>query len=392
MAIELEKRDLRSYEIRKRKHKQVITAITIVVIIVSLSIIGFFVKLFLSKNYTKYEVLHKTERSDTSFAEYRSYGSGILKYSKDGATAMDGSGNLLWNGPYEMKDPIIDITEKYVAIADRGYDTIHIFNGNGGMTTVNTNNRIVKIDVANQGVVAALLDGPDVNYIQLFTEEGGMLIDIRTINEKDGYPVDISLSQDGRKLVTSYVSILNGVTQSKVTFYNFGGVGQNYIGKVVGGFDFGQTIVPDIEFINNDTVCAFGDDKFSIYSMKEKPQLVYEESLPAEVKGVVHSEKYVGLVLNNLDGEDKYRIVVYDLKGKVIFNKTTSLDYNKILISGEEIILYSDTEWDIWNLSGRKKFQYTFDTNIYSILPVNNQDKYILVDDTNMNEIKLVEN
>ncbi|MDF2586395.1 MAG: hypothetical protein K0S41_236 [Anaerocolumna sp.] len=391
MAIELEKRDLRSYELRKRKHKQVITAITIVAIIISLGLIGFFVKLFLNKNYSKYEVLHSMERSDTSFSRYESYGSGILKYSKDGAMAMDGAGNLLWNGPFEMKDPIVDITGKYVALADRGYDTIHIFNGNGGMETVNTNNRIIKIEVANQGVVAALLDGPDVNYIQLYTEEGSMPVDIRTLNEKDGYPVDIALSQDGRKLVTSYVSILNGVTQSKVTFYNFGGVGQNYIGKVVGGFDFGQTIVPDVDFINNDTVCAFGDDKFSIYSMKEKPELVYEEKLSAEVKSIIHSEKYVGLVLNN-DGEEKNRIVIYDLKGKVIFNETTNLDYNKIFISGDEVIAYSDNEWNIWNLSGSKKFHYTFDANISYILPVNNVDKYILVDDTSINEIKLLEN
>lgn len=391
MAIELEKRDLRSYELRKRKHKQVITAITIVTIIISLGLIGFFVKLFLNKNYSKYEVLHSMERSDTSFSRYESYGSGILKYSKDGAMAMDGAGNLLWNGPFEMKDPIVDITGKYVALADRGYDTIHIFNGNGGMETVNTNNRIIKIEVANQGVVAALLDGPDVNYIQLYTEEGSMPVDIRTLNEKDGYPVDIALSQDGRKLVTSYVSILNGVTQSKVTFYNFGGVGQNYIGKVVGGFDFGQTIVPDVDFINNDTVCAFGDDKFSIYSMKEKPELVYEEKLSAEVKSIIHSEKYVGLVLNN-DGEEKNRIVIYDLKGKVIFNETTNLDYNKIFISGDEVIAYSDNEWNIWNLSGSKKFHYTFDANISYILPVNNVDKYILVDDTSINEIKLLEN
>lgn len=391
MAIELEKRDLRSYELRKRKHKQVITAITIVTIIISLGLIGFFVKLFLNKNYSKYEVLHSMERSDTSFSRYESYGSGILKYSKDGAMAMDGAGNLLWNGPFEMKDPIVDITGKYVALADRGYDTIHIFNGNGGMETVNTNNRIIKIEVANQGVVAALLDGPDVNYIQLYTEEGSMPVDIRTLNEKDGYPVDIALSQDGRKLVTSYVSILNGVTQSKVTFYNFGGVGQNYIGQVVGGFDFGQTIVPDVDFINNDTVCAFGDDKFSIYSMKEKPELVYEEKLSAEVKSIIHSEKYVGLVLNN-DGEEKNRIVIYDLKGKVIFNETTNLDYNKIFISGDEVIAYSDNEWNIWNLSGSKKFHYTFDANISYILPVNNVDKYILVDDTSINEIKLLEN
>ncbi|WMJ85521.1 DUF5711 family protein [Anaerocolumna sp. MB42-C2] len=391
MAIELEKRDLRSYELRKRKHKQIVTIITIILIIAAVGIIIFAVNLFLHKNYTSYQVIHKTERSDSSSAKYESYGTGILRYSRDGAMAMDGAGNLLWNGTFEMKDPITDICDKYVVISDRGYKLLEIFNGEGGMTTINVPNPIIKSVIANQGVVAVLMDGDDVNYIKFYSEDGEELVSTRTINEKDGFPIDLSLSNDGRKLVTSYLSISSGKVQSKVTFYNFGGVGQNYVDNVVAGIDYGQTIIPNIEFINNDTVCTFGDNRFSLYSMNQTPKVVYEETFKSEIKSIFHSDKSVGFVLDNGDKEDKYRILLYDLKGNVILDKAINYNYDNIYISGDEVTLYSNLEWIILRNNGEEKFHYTFDSDISYILPVNNTNNYIIIDNQNIEEVKLIE-
>ena len=391
MAIELEKHDLRSYELRKRKHKQLVTIIIIVSIIIVIGIIIFAVNLILHKNYTSYQVIHKTERSDSSSAKYDRYKTGVLRYSRDGAMAMDGAGNLLWNGTFEMKDPIADVCDKYVAISDRGYKSLEVFNGEGGMTTINVPNPIIKTEIANQGVTAVLMDGEEVNYIGIYSEDGEELVSTRTVNEKDGFPVDLSLSDDGRKLVTSYLSISSGKVQSKITFYNFGGVGQNYVDNIVGGFDYGQTIIPNIEFINNNTVCAFGDNRFSLYSMNQTPKVVYEETFKSEIKSIFHSDKYVGFVLNNSDKEDKYRILLYDLQGKVILNKAINYNYDNIYVSEDEIILYSNLEWIILHNDGEEKFHYTFDSDISYILPVNNMDKYIIIDNQNIEEVKLTE-
>ncbi len=391
MAIELEKRELRSYEIRKRKRKQLVTILSVVIIIAAVGFITFIVNLILHKNYTSFQVLHSTERNDSDSAQYERYGTDVIRYSRDGAMAMDGAGNLLWNGTFEMKDPIVDVCDKYAAVSDRGYKTVQVFNGNGGMTTINVLNPIIKTEIANQGVVAVLMDGDGVNYIEIYSEDGESLVDTRTVNKKDGFPVDFSLSNDGRKVVTSYISINDGNMQSKITFYNFGEVGKNYVNRVVGGFDYGQTIIPNIEFINNNTVCAFGDDRFSIYSMEQTPKAVYEETFKVEIKSVFHSEKYVGFVLDNVEGDDKYRIRLYDLKGKTILNKTMNYDYDNIFLSGEEIILYSNLEWIILRSDGKEKFHYTFEKEISYIMPVNNMDRYIIIDNLNMEEVKLTD-
>ncbi len=391
MAIELEKHELRSYELRKRKHKQLITILIVIMVIAAIGVIYFAVNLILHKNYTSYQVIHKTERSDSSSAKYDRYETGILRYSRDGAMAMDGAGNLLWNGTFEMRDPIANVCDKYAVISDRGYKTLQIFNGDGGMTTVNVPNAIIKSEIANQGVVAVLMDGDNVNYVELYSVDGEALVGTRTSNEKDGFPIDLSLSDDGRKMATSYLSVNGGKVQSKITFYNFGGVGQNYIDNVVGGYDYGQSIVPNIEFVNNNTVCAFGDDRFSLYSIDQTPKVIYEETFKSEIKSIFHSNKYVGFVLDSGDNNNKYRILLYDLKGKIVLDKNINYDYDNISLSGEEIILYSNLEWVIIRTDGKEKFHYKFENDISYILPVNNTDKYIIIDNLNMEEVKLTD-
>jgi hypothetical protein len=391
MAIELDKHNLRSYDQRKRKHKQVITIITLISVFVCLGILVLFIDLLIHKNYTSYQVIHSTKRSDSNSAEYTGYKSGVIRYSNDGAMAMDGAGNLLWNGTYEMKDPIVDVCGKYAAVSDRGYKMVEIFDGEGKMTTVTVTHPIVKTKIAEQGVIAVLMSEDNLDYISFYSADGEALVDIRTQNSKDGYPVDFALSKDGRKMVTSYITMSDGVVNSKLSFYNFGEVGQNYVSRVVAGLNLGQTIIPNVEFVNNDTVCAFGDNKFTIYSMEETPELVYQEDLKAEVQSVLHSEKYSGLVLKNEDTKDKYRVVIYDLKGKKILDKNMNYDYSTIYLSGDELIMYTNLEWIIWKIGGKEKLHYTFDSDISYILPVNHNDKYIVIDGKDINEVKLKE-
>lgn len=391
MAL-IEQYQLRRYEIRKRRHKQIIVLITAILAVAAIFVVYFTVNLILHKSYTSYEVIHKQERKDSSSAKYERYGSGIIRYSRDGAMAMDSAGNLLWNGTFEMNDPILDVQGKYAVVSDRGSTTLEIFNGEGKMTTVNVANPIIKSEIASQGVVAVLMDGDGVNYISLYSEEGEKLVDSRTVNEKDGFPLDMSLSEDGRKLVTSYLTIGDGKVQSVITFFNFGDVGQNYVDKKVGGaFNFGQAIVPRIEFVNNNTVCAFGDNGFRIYSIEQTPKEIYKETFQSEIKSIFYSDKYVGFVLNNGEGANKYHLLLYDLNGKVVLDKGINYEYDNVFISGEEIILYSNLEWIIVRTNGQIKFHYTFDTEISFILPVNNIDKYIIIDNENMEEVKLTE-
>lgn len=391
MTKRYEKDDTMSYETKIKRYKKKSRIITVTVVLFAIAIAAFLINAYFNKTYNSYKVISKIERADSNTVKYISYGENMLKYSRDGASVIDGVGGLIWNGTYEMKEPSADICGDYVAIGDIGSKDLYVFDNVGKTTKLEMLHPIMEVEVASQGVTAVVLDDKDQNYINIIDAKNNKeIVNIKTIVQKNGYPVDISISEDGKKLVTSYLSVSNGIVESKVSFYNFGAVGQSEIDRIVGGFDYHQTIVPKVDFIDNNTVCAYGDDKFTIYSMKEKPSKIYEETFKSEIKSTFSNERYIGFVLKNTEDEKKYQVVVYDLKGKKVLDQNVDYDYNQVLISKNEILFYSDLEWFILKTNGKEKLHHRFKTNISYIMPANQYNRYFIIDQTNINHIKLI--
>ena len=108
MAIELEKKDKQYFENRKRRYKRMLTFLILTLLIIVAFVIAFFI--YQQKNiyYTDYILTDSSERNDSSYTNYLRYNKGILRYSKDGAMAMDFKGNSIWNSTYDMHNPIVD--------------------------------------------------------------------------------------------------------------------------------------------------------------------------------------------------------------------------------------------------------------------------------------------
>ena len=67
------------------------------------------------------------------------------------------------------------------------------------------------------------------------------------------------------------------------------------------------------------------------------------------------------------------------------------MNYTSVQMSGEDIIFNTETEIQIIESNGNLKFKYTLETPIVSILPINNKDEFILINDQDIVQIKLVE-
>ncbi|NLJ90310.1 MAG: hypothetical protein GX323_05355 [Clostridiales bacterium] len=390
MAIIVEKKNAQYFENRKRRYKKIVASVIIFMLIIAISIALFIIYQLNNITYSSYITAASLERQDGVYTKYASFNDGVVRYSKDGAMYIDTSGNSIWNSTYDMNNPISDGNLDYFIISDVGYNKIELFNRSGHVKSLEVLYPIIKAEVANQGVVSVLMDGGDVNYIKLFSQTGQTLIDSRTTIEKNGFAVDFSMSDDGEKLVTSYISISNGLMQSKITFYNFGMVGQNYEDKIVAGFDYGQTLVSKVEFLNNDTVCIFGDDKLSIYSMEEIPKLIHEETFQTEVKSIAYSDEYIGIIQKNPEGDERYLLSVYNKEGHRVLGEEVSYYYEDFKISKNELIFRSSTEVNILRLNGKEKFNYSFDRNIDEVFSTPLKDEYLIFDQININRIKLV--
>lgn len=381
---------MRDYEGRKKRYRRnrVIIFSSLLLLIVIIGAI-YVIRLF-NRSYQEYEVLNSVANTEENLGGYLEYKGAVVRFSKDGAVAVDNKGNLLWNGSYEMTDPVGDACGEYAVIADRGSKHVQIFNKKGLAGSLTMNYPIVKAEVARQGVVAVLMIEGETSYIELRSKEGDLLGEKITNITADGYPMDMSLSDDGKKVAATYLSINKGEIINKILFLNYGEVGKNFTDRTAGALIYQSQVVPRITFLDNDTVSAFKEDGLILFSFEEIAEPTKEETIEGKIKSVLHNEKYAGVVLQE-DTDKVSKLILYDLKGNKVLDKELDFNYESIYLSEDEIILYNNLSCVIYKADGKEKFRYTFLTNISALYPINHLDRYIMVNPTEILEIQLVE-
>lgn len=386
-------RKLRSVQIeeekRERKKKQM-TAFAILLAIVLVAAVGIALLRRREKTYDTYEILHTDEISMDSSVRYIAYGGGYLCYGRDGAQAYDINGRQLWNVSYNLKNPMAAVCEPYTAIADKGSSTLYIVDNAGTVSKYELSAKIAAICTAAQGVTAVMTTGSAEDHIYLYEPgSANYLVDIMTVTKSNGFPVTMALSPDGRKLVTSYLSLDKDQMESWVTFYNFGDVGQNYIDNMVGSYSF-QSLVPEVSFVTNNIVMICRDDGLVLYRMTETPKVLLTEEYTTKIRSVFYSSDYTGIVLKAETAGTEDSLLLYrNDKAKKVLEMPMKIEYSSIYTSGSDIVCYNGRGMTILNASGKIKFQTEFEKNVNQIFRVDDNTRYLLIGDQTAETIQL---
>lgn len=389
MARENGEQALREYGSRKKRYiKRRNLMISIVLIAIAVMGVAYLVLVY-NRSYHNYKTVKSADITGEDSSGYLSYEGSVIKYGKDGAQAYDKDGRILWNVSYNMSDPITDTCGKYVVIADRGSKSVQVLDAKGAAGNYQATYNIVKVQISSQGVVAALMQEGDNNYIMMYDLDGTELTKVKNTVNNAGYPMDIALSDDAMKLVTIYLSVSTGDVTSNVVCTNFDEVGKNYYNKCVGAYHFKKGIVaPRVKFLSNDTFSVYKDNGFVLYSMKEKPQVIKENNLKGKIQSIFYNKKYTGVVLESEDASSKH-LILYDFKGKKVLDKALDYTYKSIFMTTDEIIMYDDQSCAVMRLNGRIKFKYVFKNNISALCPINGIDRYFLINETKLAIIRL---
>ena len=350
----------------------------------------------LQSDYNSFDVIEETDVKNVSIVDYIPYQKSLLKYSKDGAVYVDEKDKDIWNETFAMKMPVADVCGEYAAIADLNGNDVYIFNQAGKVSNTTMPYKICDVAVAGQGEFAVILEGEKENYINIYDKNGEQISEIQTTIDKSGYPVDIDLSEDGEKLFSTYL-YLDGVTaKNGLAAYNFGAVGQNEnADRLMGGYQLEDTIVPKVEFLDNNTICAFGDNQFIIYSMKEKSSERARITFDQEIKSVVYNASYVGAVVPNQEKDKQggnaapYVLELYNTNGRKIMTKKIDFEYDDVRMNEEEIVFTGGNECRIYTIKGKQKFSYTFKKNVIDMVPTGAGRRYIVIYESGSEVIRL---
>lgn len=344
--------------------------------------------------YTDYDVLAVSELTETAGGEYKAYGDYILRYSMDGISCMDKGGALVWGQAYEIKNPCVRICGDYVAVAALRGNEVYIFNKSGYQGELKTQYPIQELCIAGQGVVAVLMEDNGENYIKMYDVFGTELVVVKTLLEGEGYPFAMALSEDGRKLAVSYLNIADNVLKNTVEFYNFSEVGQNYVEQLVGTYmdEFEDSLVPDIQFVNNDTVCAFADNQLVLFKMKEIPELLAQIPVEEKIHAVFYNKDYVGLITEDAEDGVQQQLQVYRVKdGSAvdgIMGKKLDREYRHAFFAENSLVLYNQSDCEIITMDGKEKFNYSFEKGVLLLKAISGRH-YNMVTSSSLSEIRL---
>lgn len=369
-----------------KKSPLLVAIISIMLVVVVFAIVVF---QYSNRCYTGYNVINEVKRNDSNTAQYMNYNGNLLKYSRDGASAMDTAGNVLWNGGYEMERPQVDICGDFVAIADIGGKDFYVYNGSDSGTKMEMPLPIVKIRVAAQGVVAVLMQEEESNVINIYNPYSSadpLLVEIPTNIEDDGYPTDFDISADGNSLVTAFLTITNGVIDNKVSFYNFTDVGQDK-NRLVGGKKYGESMISNVSFLTEDKAVVFYQNGFSVFKDMKQPEEVCAKTFTKEIRSVAFHDEAIA-VIENQEG-DKLPLHIFDSNGHETVQTEINYKYDRLELYDGELIFSSNQNCNIMRINGREKFAFTFDRKIEAFLPSKKNSRYFLVDESKIQQIKL---
>lgn len=389
IGITEESEDDAVLEEKLRKHKRMRTFRTVAIGVVIVLLFIAYILYDKNRVYTEYKVIDTVEVSDSHNSRFYGFGDYVLRYSEDGLAYLNGS-KTYWNQAFEMDEPVIDICDKYVAIAEQKGNVIYIYNTDEQQGKVETEYPVIALDVSANGVVAAITEeSSDVSYIEVISKDGTKIAKGQTILSGQGCPVDLSISEDGTKLAVSYLYVGSGVIESKVVFYNYSEIGKNEVDRFVGGFNYDKIVVAKVEFLDNDTVVAFGEGKAVLYSMKQKPSVIKEIAVDKEIKSVFYCEDNIGMVVKNGEIDNKYTMLIYDTSGRLVSETPFDFEYKDIKMSEGNIIMYNDISLKVYTVDGKEKYSGDMEEKINSIIMHNDRYKYYVIGASDIKTIKL---
>lgn len=294
--------------------------------------------------------------------------------TENGTKAYDGTGGLCTDVVYGYDNPCVVSCGATSAVADIGGTNVVVIASNGIPYFYETDYEIVRICVAENGKTAVLLDNGDYDLIRIYSTEGKALVEIGTQTVKEGIPVDIALSPDGEKLVTLYLSFDGDNIVSKVTFYNTGDVGDNYIENIVGQRIFEDEAVYFVRFLGNNNVGIGLHNGFMLYSMKQIPSLLKEERFEDTLADMVMQDDTIATILEK---DSQRTMILWSPQGDKLAAYDVSLSA-LIHVSNGEAIVSDGSLVCIYRTNGTTKTVLQFQDTVDDVLFAGGTHYYVI--------------
>lgn len=325
------------------KAKQSLALQTILVAIII--IVAIIYILFIKPNYYKFnggkiyfEPIYSESFASQNAYEIYTYDNYLYFCSQNGFKKLTKERASIWDKSFYLENPRLYTENKYMAVVDMGGRDAYVFNDKGLLTHIKVEMPIVIADISKEGILTLCQENNGKHLIQIYNQKGELAVERGTSYLADGYPIGIDLSATGEKMVTSYLSMNEGVLKSNISFFNFGKDGDKNPENILGGFILENEVAPEIKFLGDENVAVISDGGISFYNIKEAPKLIKKVELNNKIEFTASFNRgiilYLGELLEVSKDDLSNHIVIYNAEGKLL-DKYEAADDIKGLVGAE---------------------------------------------------------
>lgn len=344
--------------------------------------------LFIRPNYYNFnggkialETVYSENLSAKDSYQIVSYNDYIYISSKNGLKKMSKGLENIWDKTFYVEQPLFITQESYMAVVDLGGKQAFTFNEEGLVMTIKVDYPIILADISSEGALVLVEEKEGKHLIQLYTRKGVLAAERGTNFSSDGYPIGIDLSRTGEKMVTSYLSVQEGVMKSAITFFSFEEAGEKDPENILGGYVMEDTMTPEVKFLDDNHIVAVSDNSLNFYNIEGTPKVETQIKVHNQIDQVVYNDEnmivYYGKAIEPSKEDMSGTVVVYSIEGKVVDHYAIKGDVKHLTGVGREYYVITSDTIEYHN-SKRMIWKTSIKKDVKSIAKIG-KDQYLIV-------------
>lgn len=332
------------------------------------------------------------EYSMSSQAQFYSHSNNIFFTSKDGMSLLDKKGNVVWTDTFSMTTPVMLSDGEYTAVADKGAKTMNVYNLKGKVYTVNTEGVITTFAINSLGYSVVMCQSTGENdYTAFCYSPDGNVAFKGSYVAKDGLPIAVDISDDGRIIGVSFVNISRIKVKSKINFYFVNTEDAKTTDNsdaIFAGVEMDGEIAAIVHFMPDNSCIISTDAKMYSIGGRITNKENYIENWKVEYPNYVSAfnivdDKYIAVAYGNaktINGnEDNVNTVHwFNLRGNEIgtakFDETITAMYSNM----ESTIVAMGKVFDAMDVRGKHIWEYRALQTVNSMQFFDSTDRIIL--------------
>lgn len=370
------------------KNRQIRYMATAAVVVLLCALLYLATSTMSSRVYRSYKVEKIVEKTD-SVSHFAYAADCAVRYSTDGASLIRSTLDESWHITYTMTDPQVDVCGNEILLYDRGGTDIYVCNLKQQKAAWQTSRPILAARISGKDTVAAITRHGDATELQYYTADGTEIASGQATMSNPGYPVSLSLSEDGLLMAVSYLTASDGNVGSCVRFYQFGNDGKGKTDNMVGEAVFTGEFAPVVQYLSGNECVVFRDGGFSVFQGSAKVQETKHVDFDAEICTVFQDGTHMGLVFRSDRKDHKYMMKLYTANANLLSTTYFDQSYDNIRVCGDHVIFSNRTGFSVYSMKGVCRFSGRLKDAIVSDVLKMTGMRLLVVTDSNMEVIRL---